>query len=209
MGASTGRRRIAAIAGLALAACASEGGSLPPPATGVVIVATGALSLNAGNGTTVLGSATCPVGTSSAGVAVAALLASDQPGTCTYLLEGEEKANARSIEIAVVRVDLSNLTTSIAPGSYAVQSGASAEGTYALVSVVQRDASCGVSEVTAFAGTVTVISIDGSELEGTVDAQLTDGGTVIGSFGADLCSASFPGDVCAGSIGPSNAVCAP
>jgi len=202
-------RGIAAAAGLAVAACGSGSGSSPATSAGIVLVATGWLPLHAGYGTAVVGGATCQLGASSAGVAVAALVASDQSGICDYLQKDQEKASARSIEIAVVHIDPDSLTTHIAPGSYPVATGVSTETAYAFVSVSQNDSSCTPSEVTATTGIVTVTSIAENRFQGTVDARLSGGGAVIGSFDTDLCGASFPGDVCTGEMGSSSAACAP
>jgi hypothetical protein len=206
------RRGIVAalLAGVTAAGCGGGGGgSKGTPSAGATLTATGTVAFTAGNATSVTGAASCDVAGVTYGMAYAALLASDQSGICGYLQRNQDKASARSIQVAVFRADLANTTTTLTTGSYPVVANPTTETMFAFVSVSQNDASCSARDVSATGGTVTVSSTASGRLQGTVDVTLSDGGTVTGSFDAAACAVTFPGDLCSGQIGPQNPTCAP
>lgn len=204
------RRTAAGVVALVAAACGGGGGGGGSVGTpGTSLVATGPLPLSAANATAVVGGSTCQVGAVSAGVAYAVVLASDQPGICGFLQANQNKANTRSIALALVHVDPTSPTTSLAPGSYAVTANPTTQPTFALVQVVQTNASCQASTLTAASGTVVLSSLANGRVQGTVNAQLAGGGDVTGTFDADPCAVTLAGDVCSGSFGLVNPTCAP
>lgn len=205
------RRLVMVVVGLGIAACGGGGGgngSVGNPA-GAVLTVTGTLPLSASNFAVVNGTASCQTAGITYGVAYAAMIASDQSGICGYLQRNQNKASARSVDLAVIRIDPSSGTTSITPGTYPVVANPSIETTYAFVLVSQNDASCSPTDVTATGGSVTVTSVANGRIQGTIDATLSDGGKITGTFDAAACAVTFPGDVCKGDIGPVNPTCAP
>jgi hypothetical protein len=207
------RRIVSLVVGLGLAACGGgDGGSsgtVENP-SGAALTVTGSLPLSASNFAVVNGNATCQLtGAVTFGVAYAAMIASDQTGICGYLQRNQNKANARSVDVAIVRIDPSNPSTSIAPGTYPVVPNPTVETAYAFLQVSQTDASCAPSDVPATGGSVVVTSVANGGIQGTIDATLTDGGKITGAFDAPACAVTFPGDVCGGTIGPVNPTCAP
>ena len=179
-------------------------GSSPP-----VLTVTGTLPLAASSFAVVDGTASCPTASGAYGVAYAAMIASDQPGICGYLQRNQTKASARSVELAVVRVDPSMPTTSLTTGTYPVVANPTVENAYAFVLVSQSDAACNPADVTVTGGSVVVSSISNGRLQGTIDATLSDGGTITGSFDAPACAVTFGGNVCTGDIGPVSPTCGP
>lgn len=109
----------------------------------------------------------------------------------------DNKANSTTLDILVRRMRSGPAPDPIAPGQYQV--GASGD-TAAEIRVAKKDAQCGPgSNVTAnwgmgVSGTVTVTSVS-PRLEGSVDATLSNGARVTGSFSAAICGTS-PGDAC-------------
>ncbi len=195
-----------AMAGLALALVAA-GCNVPRTpstgSTGTALVATGSLPFGAGEAAVFTGTASCP----SSGMAWAELVASDEAGVCTLLQAGEERAGRLTIRILVV--DERPASAAVAPGAFPVVLVPGTEATYATVAVVTSSSRCSLDAIPAYAGTVTVDSTAGGRLQGTVDAQLIDEGTVRGAFGADLCPVASPGDACSGSFGPVGPTCVP
>jgi hypothetical protein len=157
----------------------------------------------------VSGGATCSPGGTSTGVAYAAVIASDQPGICGYLQANQNRANARSVDLVMVRLDPASPTTTLTTGTYAVVTTPGSQGSYALLQVDQNDAGCVQSHVIATAGSVQVTSVAGGEIQGTIVALLSDGGKITGAFDAPSCGVTFAGDVCAGSFSLVNPTCAP
>lgn len=207
-------RRWAAIAAVAwVAACNGGGdgdGGGGGQTGGAVLTVSGANPLSASNFAAVTQAATCNVQGSDLGVAYVALIASDQGGICGYLQRNEDKASARSIKVAVLRVDATSATTTVRPGTYdVVASPTGFETELAFVAVSSNDASCSSDDDVATSGTVTVTSTSGGRVQGSVDATLASGATVTGSFDAASCEVTFPGDVCQGDIGPQDPKCAP
>ncbi len=208
------RRWMAAVAIVAAAGCGGGGGgggggTVGTTSGGATLTATGSLPLSAVNAASVTGGASCQTSGATFGVAFGAVLASDQGGICGYLQRNQDKQNARSIQVAVIRIDPTSPTTTIVPGTYPVVVAPTTETMFSSVAVSQNDAACNPSDVAASSGTVTVTSTAGGRLSGTVNVSLADGGTVTGSFDAPDCAVSFPGDVCSGQIGPQNPSCAP
>jgi hypothetical protein len=177
--------------------------------TGTGIVVTGTLRLSAWSFTAVRGGATCQAGGYAAGLAYATLFASDQPGLCAYLQLGQARANARSLELTVIRVDPSSPTAAVTTGTYPVVTSPGALTAYALVQVRQNDASCSPSDLQASTGSVEVTSVAGGGLMGTIVALVPPDGKITGAFDAPACAVTSPGDACAGSFGPVASACAP
>ncbi len=185
------------------------GGSVGATSGGTALTATGTTAFTATNATSVTGGTSCQAAGATVGLAYAALIASDQGGICGYLQRNQDKAGARSIQVAIARLDPLNATTSLLAANYPVVSSPTTETLFALVSVSQSDAACRSTPVFAKAGTVSVTSIANGRIQGSLNATLTDGGTVSGTFDVEDCAVSFPGDVCAGQIGPQSPACAP
>lgn len=207
------RRWVIVAAALAGAGCGDGGGGggggSPGPASGTALTVTGTLAFVAGNAAAVRQEASCDVGGGvTYGFAYAALLASDQTGICGYLERNENKASARSIQLAVVRVDPTDASTSVTNGSYPILTDPGLETEFAQVVVSQNDATCDPSDVEATGGTVTITSTEGGRLQGTIDATLADGGAITGRFDAEGCDVTFEGDACAGELGPQDPRCA-
>jgi hypothetical protein len=98
----------------------------------------------------------------------------------------------------------------VGAGTYpVVASPTTSDATYAFVRVTRDDATCQATDVIATGGCVTVTAVVNGQLQGAVSATLSDGGTVSGAFDAQQCAVTFPGDACAGEIGPQNPTCAP
>lgn len=207
-------KRWVMVAALAAAGCGGGGGGggggpVGPTSTGTALTATGSLGFSAGNAAASSGTSTCDAGGLKYGLAWAALLASDQSGICGYLQRGQNKASARSIQIAVLEANPTSPSAAITGGAYPVVTSPGAQTRVAFVAVSQNDASCNASDISATSGTVTITSTAGGRLVGTVNATLEGGGTVTGSFDADACALTSAGDICAGQIGPQNPTCAP
>lgn len=191
------------------------GGTVGTTSTGTVLTATGSLAFTAGNSTAVSGSTSCQAAGVSYGLAFAAVIASDQTGICGYLQRSQDKASARSIRIALFKTDPKNPTAAtITAGTYPVMPSPvvpslTTQTTFAFVSIDQNDATCKSTIVSATTGTVTVTSTTGGQLQGTLNVNLSDGGTITGSIAAADCAVTFPGDLCAGELGPLNPTCAP
>ncbi len=195
-------------AGLAAAACSST--TETHGSGGTALVASGPLPLSTANATAVVGGATCQIGGAQAGLAFAAVLAPNVAGICGFLQANQLKANVRSIQILVFRVDPSSSTASVTPGTYPVVTATPVNQTaYAFVSVSQNDGSCRPSTVVASSGSVIVTSVADGAVKGTVTAELAVGGTVSGAFDAPECAVTFPGDACGGNIGLANPTCVP
>ncbi len=208
------RRIVMGIAVLGLAACGGHsskgsGGTVgnPPPAATMTV--TGRLPLTATNFAVVNGGASCQAQGLTYGIAYAAMIASDQGGICGFLQANQNKASARSVNLAVVKIDPTSSTATITTGAYPVVANPSVETAYAFVQVSQNDASCKPDDVSATGGTVNVTAADGNHFQGTLDVTLSDGGKITGSFDAPACAVTFPGNVCTGDIGPVNPTCTP
>ena len=210
-------RRWAAVVGAAgavgavLAACNGGGGGGGGGGTsgGATLTVSGASPLTATNFAAVMQGATCAAGPVQAGVAYAAVVASDQTGICGFLQRNQNKANARSIRVAVIRVDPTSTTTTITTGTYPiVPNPTGAEAQLALVLLSSNDATCSSTDDPATSGSVTVTSVSADRVQGTVTATLQSGATVSGNFDAATCAVTFPGDLCSGKIGPQNPTCA-
>jgi hypothetical protein len=196
-----------AMAGLALALVAAgcNAPGTPSPgtgSTGTVLVATGSLSFGASEAAALTGTASCP----SSGMAWAELVASDEADVCTLLQAAEERAGRLTIRILMVDTASAG---AVAPGSFPVVYAPGTETTYATLAVVASSSACSLDAIPAYAGTVTVTSTAGGQLQGTVDALLIDEGSVQGAFAADLCAVASPGDACSGSFGPVAPTCVP
>lgn len=200
---------VAAVAAVFSAAC-DDGGGDGGPSGEAVLTVSGANPLSATNSAAVTQARTCTVAGVDTGVAYVALIASDQGGICGYLQRNEDKASARSINLAIVRIDPASATTTVPAGTYdIVASPTGFETELAVLSVSSNDASCNSDDDVATSGTVTLTSTGGDGVQGTVDATLQSGATVTGSFDAPGCAVTFPGDVCQGEIGPQDPTCAP
>lgn len=203
------RRSVMLAAAVVAVACgAEESGSVATPG-GAALVVTGSLPLSASSFTAVTGGATCQAGSTTFGMAYTALFASDQPGICAYLQRNQDRANARSVDLTVVRIDPSSPTATVTPGRYPVVISPGALNAYALLQVSQNDASCSPSDIQAIAGSIEVTSFAGGEIRGTVVAILPGGGKITGAFDARTCAVTFPGDACSGGFGPVGLTCAP
>jgi hypothetical protein len=176
---------------------------------GATLEVTGTYAFGAGNATWSAGSATCSDAGQPIGLAWAALTASDQPGICGYLQRDEDRAGARSITVQLLRRDASGAASAIGAGRYPVVLDPSGEASFALVSVNQADAACHASSIDATTGAVDVTAVASGRLQGTVVANLWDGGQVIGSFDAETCALPSPADACGGDLGLANPACAP
>ncbi|BDG01169.1 hypothetical protein [Anaeromyxobacter oryzae] len=198
------RRLALSLAGLlALAAC---GGS---SSKGSTLTATGAIAVTANQFTSVTQSITCPIAGGSIGAAFAAVGASDQSGMCGYFQRGQDKQNAKSIFVVAVNVNPLGAAT-VTPGTYTITTSPSATQTqYAAVIVSQNDASCSPTDVEATGGTVTITSVSGGRIQGNVNATLSNGGAVNGSFDAPSCAYTLPGDLCSGTLTPPAGTCVP
>jgi hypothetical protein len=207
-------RRWVMVAALAAAGCGgggsgSGGGPAGPASTGTALTTTGSVAFNAINAAAASGASSCQAAGLTYGLAWAALLAPDQSGICGYLQRGQDKASARSIQIAVVEANPTGPNAAITGGAYPVVASPDAETRFALVVVSQSDAACAATDVAATSGTVTITSTAGGRLMGSVDATLEGGGTVRGTFDAEACTLPNGGDICAGQIGPQDLTCAP
>ncbi len=198
-----------AMAAVACGGGTSGGGSSGTPAGTTLLVRGGSLPLIATDATAVFGSSTCQVGGAPVGAAYAVLVASNQTGMCGYLQRNEFRANARSIELIVARVDPTSTTTTLAPGTYPILPSPTLSRSYATLAVAQNDAACTATAFTGINGAVIVTSTADGAFQGSITATLSDGGTVTGAFDAATCAAALGGDICTGSIGLSNPSCAP
>lgn len=203
-------RRVILVLGIVASACGSEGsseaGGLASPTT---LLVEGNLPLIATSAAVVVGGSTCQIGGGSAGVGYAVLVASDQTGLCGYLQQNQDKAGARAIEVLVVRVDPAASTTAVTPDTYPIVSTPTPGSSYALLLVSQKDALCEAIDVSATSGVVIVTAASGGVFQGSINAKLSDGGSVMGPFDAAACAAALAGDVCSGSVGLANPTCAP
>jgi hypothetical protein len=108
----------------------------------------------------------------------------------------DNKANSTTLDVLVRRRSNGPAPDPIAPGQYQVGSGPIA----AEIRVAKKDERCGPgADVNAnwglgVTGTVTVTSVS-PRLEGSVDATLSNGARVTGTFSAATCVIS-PGDAC-------------
>jgi hypothetical protein len=194
------------VAGGAACAKVDTGSDTEPNANGAGVIVTGSLPFAASSFTAVSGGATCVLGGASTAVAYAAIVASDLPGMCSDLTQGVRRADARSVELVVFRVPAS--PSGIEIGIYPIVPTPGSLPAFALVEVSQNDAQCAPSAVIATGGSVQVTSVAGGELRAIVDAQLSDGGTIMGAFGAPACAATL-GNPCSGQVGPATSTCAP
>lgn len=176
---------------------------------GTSLTATGTVSFTAGEAAGVTGGASCREAGTTVGVGFAAFLASDLSGICGYLQRSEDKASARSIQVEIVRIDPAHPTASVTAGTYPVVAGVSTDSRFAAVTVSENDAACTSTRVVGRSGKVTVTSTDGGRLQGSVDVTLADGGAVSGPFDVAPCDVTFPGDLCAGELGPQSSSCVP
>ena len=206
------RRSLLLASSVALLAACGGGSSKSsnPVGSGASLAATGTIPFTATNATWATGGKTCASAGVSFGFAWAALAASDQSGICGYLQANEDKQNARTITVVVLALNANGPMATVGAGSYPIVANpTTSDSAYAFVSVGENDAACQATDVTATGGTVTVTSIANGRLQGSVSATLSDGGAVTGSFDAQECSVTFPGDACSGLIGPQNPTCAP
>lgn len=180
------------------------------PTGGAVLTVAGTNPLTATHFAAVTQGATCTIEDAELGAAYIALIASDQGGICGYLQRNQDKAGARSINVAVVRIDPASATTAVQPGTYTiVESPTGLEAEFAFLSVTDNDASCDSDDDVATAGTVTITSTTDGRVRGSVDATLQSGATVTGTFDAESCAVTFSGDLCQGEVGPQDPTCAP
>jgi hypothetical protein len=203
--------RVLSVVLVAAAACGEvdTGSDAHATPNGTGLIVTGSLPLGASSFAAVSGATTCMRGGASTGIAYAAIVASDLSGICGALQQDRSVANARSIELVVVRVGSADPTAALTTGAYPVAATPGSQLAYALLRVSQNDAHCSPSYVIATQGNVQVTSVAGGELRGTIVAQLSDGGGISGAFAASACTGTSLGDVCAGKVGPSSATCAP
>lgn len=123
------------------------------------------------------------------------IVATSWAATCAGFRDN--KANSTALDVLVRRRSNGPSPGPIAPGQYQV--GATGD-TAAELRVDKKDEFCGPgTNVTAnrgmgVSGAVTVQSVS-PRLEGTVDATLSNGARVTGSFSAAICATS-PGDAC-------------
>lgn len=201
----------AAAAALVLAACGGDdddGGAQRP-----VLDAKGTIPVTASDFAAVSRTETCTIldetlGQQTFGLAVAAIGASDRPGLCAAAQQGQQRQNDKTLTIVLVSTNAFGPAT-IAPGAYALNP-ASDPAQFAFLTVTRNDATCGTAaEVEAASGSVTLSSVAGGRLQGTVQATLSDGGTVSGGFDAPACAIALSGDVCAGEIIPPGDACTP
>ncbi len=204
-------KRLVAMLALAASACATDDPTSADggPSSGTTIVAGGSLPLSAAFGTAVVGSTTCALGSGPAPMAYAVLIASAEGGMCGYLQQGAYKANARAIELGVLRFDPTAASSGVTPGQYTILINPTPGTTYAFLVVSQNDATCASADVVATAGVVTVTASDGGTFQGTVTAMLSDGGSVTGAFDAEACAATVSGDICAGDFALPSPSCLP
>jgi len=204
-------KRLAAVLALAASACgidpASSSGGGPFGTT--IVAAGGSFPLSAAFGTAVVGSTTCPLDSGPAPMAYAVLIASAEGGRCGYLEAGAYKANARAIELGVLRFDPTAATTGVTPGQYPILVQPTPGTSHAFLAVSQTYAACTSADVVATVGVVTVTATAGGTFQGTVTAALSDGGSVSGAFEADACSAAVSGDICSGDFALPSPTCLP
>ncbi len=199
-----------ALAAFAAALSACGGSSNSGGIGGVVnaITATGTIPLTATQFASLTQSTTCRQSGVNYGFAFAAVGASDVPGTCAYLQNKQNKQNAKSISLAVVRLNLTGTSASVDAGVYRVGASGTAER-QAFVFVSRNDAACNPTDVEATDGNVTIVTATGERVVGAVDVTLSDGGKVTGSFDAPACALTLSGDVCAGQFVPETTSCVP
>lgn len=212
------RATLALVSVLSLAACGGgddddsggPGGGGGGGGTGARLTATGTIPLQATQFTSVAQSTTCSIGPVNVGVGFAVVGASDQPGMCGYLQRQEEKQNAKSIVVALARLNPLG-AAAIVPDTYPIVEEVTTQQKYALMAVTQTDLACAETDVVATGGDVVITSVDQGRVRGTVDATLADGGTVTGTIDAPACGVDLlaMGDVCAGELGPAAPACVP
>ncbi|MGC3999276.1 MAG: hypothetical protein QM767_18295 [Anaeromyxobacter sp.] len=202
------RPRLAIAVVLILAACGSDSNSSNPPAN-PTLTATGSIALSATNFTGIGKAVTCSVEGIDFGVAFAAVGASDEAGLCSYLQNAQDKQDAKTITLAIFKVNPTGTTAAITTGTYPVTTNPGLSTEYAFVFVSQNDAQCVATDVEGASGNIVVTSVTADRIIGTADVTLDGGGKVTGSFDAPYCDVSLPGDVCAGDIGPGETTCVP
>ena len=177
-----------------LAACGDSNGSSSSSAS-----VTGSISgqtLNAQEALSMLitsgGTCVRPFGglTNAAG---ALIWISDHSGTCGLnAATCSVQANALTLAIVPWVAVTSGTPPALTPGTFAVnlQPGpVSGTATGAFAQAFATGAACGLAAgPTATAGSVTLISVNGSTLNGSFDLTLSDGSTVSGSFSTVNCS---------------------
>jgi hypothetical protein len=201
------RARALLLLPLAAAACDNAGDGFVPvlgPTATTALVVTGALPFTASYAAAVEGDATCPVAGVPTAVHYLAVLASDQPGLCQLLQQGQARAGSRSIVLGVIQTG----SGPISPGTYAV-AAAPAGAAGAFLSVWQLDAACTASVLPASYGPVTLTATSGGRVQGNVQVALTGGGEVSGTFDAEPCAGAAAADVCAGAVSSTAPACVP
>jgi len=182
------------------------------PSNGAALVVRGGpLPLGADQAAAVAGAAACtPSGAPPYALAWGEVIASDEAGVCDLLLAGEEKSSRLTIRVLVALPGPAGSAVSLSTGAYPV-AAAPGDGTgpWAMLSVLASDRLCQLGEIPAADGVVSLTAVEAGHLQGTVEADLAGGGTVLGAFGVDLCAATLAGDACAGAPALASPTCAP
>ncbi|HVO19681.1 MAG TPA: hypothetical protein VMU15_10520 [Anaeromyxobacter sp.] len=189
--------------------------SFPPagfPADGAALVVNGGpLRLGADQAAAVAGSAPCaPSGAPPYELAWGEIIASNEAGVCGLLLAGEEKPSRLTIRVLVALPGPPGSPISLSAGAYPVAATpGDGTGPWAMLSVLASDTLCRLEELPAVDGLISLTAVESGHLQGTVEAFLAGGGTVLGTFGVDLCAATLAGDACAGAPALASPTCAP
>lgn len=206
----------ALVAALALAACGDDDDGAGS-AQATALTSTGTIPLSATEFASVSATETCEIlaEAQTIGLAVAAIGASDRAGLCTDAQQGQERAGARTITVVLASSNPLGAAT-LAPGTYPINPP-TVPAQIAFVFVTQNGTTTGIgeggcataAEIEATGGSVNLASATGGRLQGTVQATLSDGGTVSGAFDAPACAVTLSGDVCAGDVVPPAVACVP
>ncbi|MFL5261500.1 MAG: hypothetical protein ACJ79L_03715 [Anaeromyxobacteraceae bacterium] len=195
---------LAALALASAAACGggSNGGTAGGAPSGTLF---GTAFTAADSASAVAGPTSCTFpqfGGVSASVAALVIGFGDQAGLCASVQQPcALKPNGRTVTLVVARAGL-QAQGPIGPATYPITTGtptpdASGVVTFATAAATRLDASCGEAPgaPAPTGGTVTVTSVSGTSVRGTVDVTFSDGGRIGGAFDAPVCQVAF--DVCA------------
>lgn len=202
------RRALVIVLAGALAACGGDDDddNTPPPAATVNV--TGGTTFTAN---TAIGYATtAPLSCSVEGVptpvstAILAVFVTDTGGdACALINANQERKGMGGISIFIARGNLLGTPTPIGAGTYTITSGSSfpapdAQGNITIASAAaakNQPGLCGAQSLEAESGTITISSVNGSVISGTIDANIDaadGGGKITGTFTTAPCALATP-----------------
>jgi hypothetical protein len=200
------RRALVLCLAAALAACGGDDNDNPPAPAANVTVSGGADTFTGSNA--VGFSTATPLSCSFEGVptpvsaSVLAVFVTDTGGdACALINANQERRGMGGISIVITRGALTGTPAPIGPGNYTIDSTPTVDlqtQTATLVGAFEfknTPQACGGTSREAESGTVTITSVSGGVISGSINAQIGQvdgGGTITGTFTTAPCAVATP-----------------